>query len=773
MKRSARPGFRAALLVLGGLLPGPLAAGQEPGPGRPTAEDLPRLIQELDRGAGSEDALAGLGAAAVPALLAGLAEAAPPARLRRVRLLAGLASAAETPMLAGLLEGERDPRVRLVLVHALGRRDVPGWRDVIEGRVAALARALSDPARPVAAVALERLVAMDEELAAAALAEAVRRRSFPLRREALVGLAGMESAWRVLPGLLDLVREELPDLLPTLLPGLGTRYREEAVGPILEFLGSREPNLRSAAYQALAGMDAWLFARHDHGRRLELNARAARSWPGRLDLAWGAATVVVLDDRKLADPAEACRRLEPLIPVPEQSERAPEAQARLLLLQGVDRLLAGAPAAAADRFARSWHAVQAARARGPEVPAGDTTLHVETWLDWRRQVDPPLEPEQVKLFERRAEASGGPLKEAQRHLLRLGASVALTAAVGACLDGRESDAGTWCRAAREMLRELESDWDRDLQGPFREHDAVLQGELGALAILQRGLARGAGRWQEAERGFRRLIQLLHGERPDFYPSVEESGGPPDPARFGEQEEVLSMVGLDFAAFLEEAGERDKALAVCRALADRLASAGLSENRELRMRVLFRLAGIYNDMRRPDDSEPLLRDYLRHYQARKAEIEQNPELFRDPAAALRWVDGMLSRAHVSLAVLANVLRKDLEQARYHCQRAFELDGTDFNRILFACYLARAGEPDRARRLAEAVDESPELYYNLACTWALVGEKSRALDLLERDFSVNHLTPRARNLHREWAVRDRDLEPLAGEERFRLLMRREEG
>ena len=63
-----------------------------------------------------------------------------------------------------------------------------------------------------------------------------------------------------------------------------------------------------------------------------------------------------------------------------------------------------------------------------------------------------------------------------------------------------------------------------------------------------------------------------------------------------------------------------------------------------MRVLFRLAGIYNDMRLPDDAEPLLREYLRHYQARKAEIEQHPELFRDPQAALRWVDAMLVDEH---------------------------------------------------------------------------------------------------------------------------------
>ena len=134
----------------------------------------------------------------------------------------------------------------------------------------------------------------------------------------------------------------------------------------------------------------------------------------------------------------------------------------------------------------------------------------------------------------------------------------------------------------------------------------------------------------------------------------------------------------------------------------------------------------------------------------------------------WVDRMLAQGHVSLAVSANVLRGDRERAGYHCRRAFELSGSDFNRILYACHLARRGAADRARRLAEPVDVAPNLYYNLACTWALLGQKDRALDLLEKDFAENHLTPRARNLHREWARRDRDLEALRGTERFRRLM-----
>jgi adenylate cyclase len=59
-----------------------------------------------------------------------------------------------------------------------------------------------------------------------------------------------------------------------------------------------------------------------------------------------------------------------------------------------------------------------------------------------------------------------------------------------------------------------------------------------------------------------------------------------------------------------------------------------------------------------------------------------------------------------------------------------------------------------------DEMPTLY-NVACLYALLGERDRALDLLET-------TMRHGFGHKEWMENDPDFASLRGEPRFKKLM-----
>ena len=725
------------------------------------------MVGELDLGKeGAARELEKFGETAVPYLLEKFTTLPPDARLRRARLLALLAGAAGTEALGRILADEPDPRIRLLLVHALGRRDAPGWRDVIVPRVRALARALRDTDPLVRKKAVEVLSAMDEVEAARALAVEASRRSSPSRRAALRGLVRMESSWKVLPSLFPVVRRDLPDLFPLYLGALGKRYSEEALPWVIACMGSGDPAVRGAAYGALWGMASWLFDRKDYARRLDLFLRAVKSRPSDMDLLVEAAYAAVLDAPGRTDVRAFCRSLEALVPVTPQGNASPAAWCRVRLLEGIESFLAGRADEAERLFREAWGACLAARARKPSAPPDDVSGLVSSWLAWRSLVSPPPVKEQIKAFRMRREAYGGPVEESVRGVLRLEGRIAFTAGVCAFLSGDERRGRAWIPLAGECLGELEDRWDSDILGGFRGEDALLEGEGGALNLLVRGLGR-HGKWEEAERGFLFLIREASRMRPDLFL-------PPPGAGWwnpGEGEEVFSRLSLRFTSFLDEAGKREEALRVCLDAEKRLRNLGQSSNRELRMRFLFRLAGIYSDLRNADESDRCLREYLRYYQARKAEIEQHPEFFNDPRAALKWVNAALAQVHVSLAVNANVLRRDLKAAGFHCRRAFELDGSDFDRVFYACYLARVGKKERARRLAEAVEEGPDLYYNLACTWALVGEKDRALALLARDFAENYLNPRARNLHRDWALKDRDLVSLRDDPRFRALMKKE--
>jgi len=124
----------------------------------------------------------------------------------------------------------------------------------------------------------------------------------------------------------------------------------------------------------------------------------------------------------------------------------------------------------------------------------------------------------------------------------------------------------------------------------------------------------------------------------------------------------------------------------------------------------------------------------------------------------------STALVSLAVNANVKLREPDRALEFFERAYELRQDDFMKVLLACYRARSKEDDAARRILRDVPPTPDLYYNLACTYALLGEAVKALQFLRREFEENHVGDASRRKQQDWARQDPDLESLHDDPRF---------
>lgn len=126
------------------------------------------------------------------------------------------------------------------------------------------------------------------------------------------------------------------------------------------------------------------------------------------------------------------------------------------------------------------------------------------------------------------------------------------------------------------------------------------------------------------------------------------------------------------------------------------------------------------------------------------------------------------ALVSLAVNANVKMHDPEKAVAWFEQAWEIRQDGFMRVLLACYRAREGKTHEARALVRDVTPGPGTYYNLACTWALLGEADTALAYLKRDLETNYPTARALARQRDWARSDPDLESIKHDPRFLALV-----
>jgi tetratricopeptide (TPR) repeat protein len=177
--------------------------------------------------------------------------------------------------------------------------------------------------------------------------------------------------------------------------------------------------------------------------------------------------------------------------------------------------------------------------------------------------------------------------------------------------------------------------------------------------------------------------------------------------------------------------------------------------------------------RASDAETIYLAAERRLDAIESQMEERRSNAADPEMALQLqaqtqaIRELRGDALLSLAVNANVRMGKPARALEYFERAYELNQSPFMRVLRACYRARSGKADEARTVLRSVTPVPSLYYNIACTHALLGEKSEALEFLERDLAENHPSAGSLAQKREWARKDPDLASLRGEPRFERL------
>jgi tetratricopeptide (TPR) repeat protein len=228
----------------------------------------------------------------------------------------------------------------------------------------------------------------------------------------------------------------------------------------------------------------------------------------------------------------------------------------------------------------------------------------------------------------------------------------------------------------------------------------------------------------------------------------------------------SSAALRLAAGLRREGRNEESRQLSERLAAAMQEGELSAQYPwaVRMQAQARMAvgGAWTD---EGDAERAEEEMLRGL----ALFEQLETHYTDRGApeAAEIVRSDIADALVSLAVNANVKAGDAERALGYFERAYAIRQDDFMSIMLACYRARSGQAAEARALLAEIPESPRGYYNLCCTYALLGDHARALELLERDFEENRRSAGALEKQKEWAREDPDLASLREDPLFQAL------
>ena len=229
----------------------------------------------------------------------------------------------------------------------------------------------------------------------------------------------------------------------------------------------------------------------------------------------------------------------------------------------------------------------------------------------------------------------------------------------------------------------------------------------------------------------------------------------------------STVALNLAATLREEGRLREARALLESFLEDMETGSLLQRYvwaiQSAARAETNLGSCFCDEDKPEEAE---RFFLRAVE-RLEDLENFYASREFSPATYRNVTSMRAGALISLAVNANVRLGDPERALGYFERAYELRQDPFATVLLACYRARSGREAEARVALARVVPEPNLYYNLACTHALLGDTSRALSFLELELSVNHPTRGARERQKAWARDDPDLRSLRDEARFQEL------
>lgn len=235
--------------------------------------------------------------------------------------------------------------------------------------------------------------------------------------------------------------------------------------------------------------------------------------------------------------------------------------------------------------------------------------------------------------------------------------------------------------------------------------------------------------------------------------------------------IPGSAALWHAQDLKEEGRGVEARTIATRLEADLTARGISNwwfvvGHERVVRAQLLAGSAYTDEGRGDEAERVLKRAVERIEDIERDLTGRGASFSD----LAGFRAMRSTALVSLAVNANVRLLDKDKALGYYERAYELRQDEFMQVLMACYRARSGQEAESRSLLRSIRPGPGTWYNLACTHALLGDTSRALDYLEVELAQNHGSVESANRQREWAAEDPDLASLWGEERFRRLTKR---
>jgi tetratricopeptide (TPR) repeat protein len=227
----------------------------------------------------------------------------------------------------------------------------------------------------------------------------------------------------------------------------------------------------------------------------------------------------------------------------------------------------------------------------------------------------------------------------------------------------------------------------------------------------------------------------------------------------------SLLGLSLARALRDEGREEEARAMASGIQKDLEKSGelkrfLLVEAELEMTV----GSTWSDSGDPAKAEVEISRAADRLEAIESSVKERGASPRD----LAYVRGLRASALVSLAVNANVKLNDPKKALAYFEKAFELRQDEFMRVLLACYRARSGRGEEARAILREISPSPANLYNVACTWALLGEKDLALECLRRDLEENPMSEGARAKQREWAKKDPDLASVRDDPRFQAIV-----
>jgi tetratricopeptide (TPR) repeat protein len=274
----------------------------------------------------------------------------------------------------------------------------------------------------------------------------------------------------------------------------------------------------------------------------------------------------------------------------------------------------------------------------------------------------------------------------------------------------------------------------------------------------------------------RTVQLMQAENEERRLLAKKPPPPPERVYLQLLEYLSpSMHAHTLAGQLRGEGRAQEALDLCaRALQTlRTAPLGASSSWNELSAARFELlrGSVLMDESRAAEAEEAYLASETRLASLEAQVEEWIQSAPDPEGMRLYrnqVRHLRGEALLALAVNANVRQGDAAKALAYFERAYELNQTPFMRILRACYRARSGKRDEARTVLASVVPVPSLYYNIACTHALLGEKEQALDYLERDVRENCPSPGSLAQKQSWAAKDPDLAGLRGEPRFERLL-----